>query len=140
MKNYVEGTLSIIAEKAAKDEKIGLKLKEHLNDYEFISSLQIKDIIPDDYDIIEDDCLEFSATIKEFSVLGSTVDIIKKVEDEKMGTLLPRIYLDGPFAFELGGRKKVEMICAFVKKVLCLCGVSDDVITRISNRGIMDVD
>ena len=105
-----------------------------------LSELRISDILPEGYvELLKQDA---DATDAGFSVRSyiaangkyGTVSSLQKIENEKLGTFLPWDYLDGPYTFELGGRRKKDVMLNFVKELLSIYGVSDETIKELSAR------
>ena len=123
MKEILEHVLQY----ASKDEGVLAILKGYLDDLDYISRLQIKDILPKGY--AEMEFVELSG------IRGMrAVNTLKAIEYEEIGTSLPWDYLDGPFAFEFGGREKREFMRDYVKRLLVSCGVSETLVDKLSKR------
>ncbi len=119
--------LEHIFQYASKDEGVLAILKGYLDDLDYISRLQIKDILPKGYDGME--------FVEIAGIKGMrAVNTLKAIENEEIGTFLPWDYLDGPFAFEIGGREKREFMRDYVKRLLVSCGVSETVVEELSKR------
>lgn len=119
--------LEQILQYASKDEGVLAILRGYLDDLDYISRLQIKSILPKGYE--EEEFVEI-AGIKGMRA----VNTLKSIENEEIGTFLPWDYLDGPFAFEIGGREKREFMRDYVKRLLVSCGVSETVVDELSKR------
>lgn len=136
--------LEKIKSMAQTEHKVHDMLKDKSTDLQYISNLRIKDILPDGYEeVLQSSPLDFdSLSVREYNLYirsskNVTVSSLKIIENEKIDTFLPWLYLDGPFTFELGGRIKREMMRKLVEELLVIYGVSTEIIELIKKRRVL---
>ena len=137
----LESDLEQIKELATKEQLIHNKIRDN-NRYnvEYLSSLKIKDILPKGYEKIFElnlDDLDIELSVRSFCRAKGhhgTLSSIDKIKNEDIGTFLPWLYLDGPYTFEPGGRQKREIMRTFIKELLIIYGVPENILDEIYNK------
>ena len=137
----LESDLERIKELATKEQLIHNRIRDNMYNVEYLSSLKIKDILPEGYEKLFElnlNDLDIELSVRSFCTAkrqSDTLHSIEKIKDEDLGTFLPWLYMDGPYTFELGGRQKREIMRAFVKELLIIYGVPANILEDIYNRG-----
>ena len=137
----LESDLEQIKELATKEQLIHNRIRDNMYNVEYLSSLKIKDILPEGYEKLFElnlNDLDIELSVRSFCTAkrqSDTLHSIEKIKDEDLGTFLPWLYMDGPYTFELGGRQKREIMRTFVKELLIIYGVPANILEDIYNRG-----
>ena len=139
--SQLEADLERIKELAYGEKKIHDYLSVKKDDIEYISDLKVGDILPEGYEELFslnniDPDIELTVHLvagrnSQYGVLQS----IRKILNEDIGTFLPWLYMDGPYTFEFGGREKREIMRGFVKDLLVIYGVSEELVEKIASQG-----
>ena len=136
----LESDLERIKELATKEQLIHNRIRDNMYNVEYLSSLKIKDILPEGYEKLFElnlNDLDIELSVRSFCTAkrqSDTLHSIEKIKDEDLGTCLPWLYMDGPYTFELGGRQKREIMRTFVKELLIIYGVPENILDEIYNR------
>ena len=136
----LESDLEQIKELATKEQLIHNRIRDNMYNVEYLSSLKIKDILPEGYEKLFElnlNDLDIELSVRSFCTAkrqSDTLHSIEKIKDEDLGTFLPWLYMDGPYTFELGGRQKREIMRTFVKELLIIYGVPENILDEIYNR------
>ena len=136
----LESDLERIKELATKEQLIHNRIRDNMYNVEYLSSLKIKDILPEGYEKLFElnlNDLDIELSVRSFCTAkrqSDTLHSIEKIKDEDLGTFLPWLYMDGPYTFELGGRQKREIMRTFVKELLIIYGVPENILDEIYNR------
>ena len=137
----LEQDLERIKELAVKEQKIHDRIRDVKNDEQIISGLKVGEILPEGYEELfnlEMDDPDLEMTVRSYVKSNGkygTLPSIKKIENEEIGTFLPWMYMDGPYTFEISGRQKREIMRSFVKELLVIYGVSEELVEEIASRG-----
>ena len=136
----LESDLEQIKELATKEQLIHNRIRDNMYNVEYLSSLKIKDILPEGYEKLFElnlNDLDIELSVRSFCTAkrqSDTLHSIEKIKDEDLGTFLPWLYMDGPYTFELGGRQKREIMRTFVKELLIIYGVPENILDEIYNK------
>ena len=136
----LESNLERIKELATKEQLIHNRIRDNMYNVEYLSSLKIKDILPEGYEKLFElnlNDLDIELSVRSFCTAkrqSDTLHSIEKIKDEDLGTFLPWLYMDGPYTFEPGGRQKREIMRTFVKELLIIYGVPENILDEIYNR------
>ena len=137
----LESDLERIKELATKEQLIHNRIRDNMYNVEYLSSLKIKDILPEGYEKLFElnlNDLDIELSVRSFCTAkrqSDTLHSIEKIKDEDLGTFLPWLYMDGPYTFELESKQKREIMRAFVKELLIIYGVPANILEDIYNRG-----
>ena len=136
----LESNLERIKELATKEQLIHNRIRDNMYNVEYLSSLKIKDILPEGYEKLFElnlNDLDIELSVRSFCTAkrqSDTLHSIEKIKDEDLGTFLPWLYMDGPYTFEPGGRQKREIMRTFVKELLIIYGVPENILEKIYNK------
>ena len=136
----LESDLERIKELATKEQLIHNRIRDNMYNVEYLSSLKIKDILPEGYEKLFElnlNDLDIELSVRSFCTAkrqSDTLHSIEKIKDEDLGTFLPWLYMDGPYTFELKKKKKREIMRTFVKELLIIYGVPENILDEIYNR------